>query len=380
MLKVSSIILAISFFIFSAESKAVKESDLLTQIETFLASDDYKDSTAAAKQALPAIVLIHIFNDSVKDDGKIYNAAFNDRELHHHYVINGVIVHKEGFIVTTCDTLKEHNRIIASINSEHRVNTTDSSMLITKDDYNAKLIAKIPELNIAVLKIDSRNEQEFQCLELASIGRLKNADDLILHKCSFILGKAYGDSFITPQRNFIRTNNFRVLGCPVENVILEKIMGIYYFVAKNPIMQSGVFYENAGGALVDNIGRLLGIVDYKAAESHLFLKNIIIPSDVVKKALEIAVPSLPQKIQQTVPLGVTFSQNQEETVYIDTIKKDSAADKCGLKQGDQIIKLDGEKISSVVEIQNILNRSIGKSSIVFTVMRGNIATEIEIMF
>lgn len=373
-----SIVCSLIYLSFGVQSTTViKKDDLLVKIEDFLESEAHKDAVESVKRSLPAVVLIHIFDDSVKNDGKIYNAAFSDKKSHNHYVINGAMVHPNGYLVTTYDTLKKHNRIIVSINSENRKNSADSSMIITNDDYDAEVIEKIPELNIAVLKINSKKGEKFSCFEIANIGQFKNSKNSLLYKCSFVLGKSCGDSFITPRHHFIRKNNFQVLASPIEEVFLEKIVGVEYFIAKNQIMQSGVFCENAGGALVDSVGRLLGIIDYKSTEKNLFLKNIVIPCDVVEKALEMAVPSL-RKTRNNIDLGVAFTEDSEGRVCIETVKKDSTADRCGLRQGDVILKFNNENITKMDEVQNMLDRSIMAGSLVFTVIRGVNTAEIEV--
>lgn len=374
-----SVISYLLCFLVNAESmNFMDKNDLNTKVEDFLKSEEHQNAVSAAKESLKSVVLIHIFNDGVKNDGKIYNAAFKDKKAHNHYVISGVIVDESGYIVTTCDTFKKHTRVIVSLNSEQRDNAVDSSMILTKDDYEAKVIKKIPELNIVVLKIDSKNNEVFPHLELANIGRLKNSRDLLLHRCSFMLGKACGDAFITPRNRFVKKNKFNVIAYPSDNVRIEKITGVDYLAVENRLTQFGSFCENAGGALVDSVGRCLGVIDHTISEKQLQTRAIVIPSDVVRKALEISIPSL-LRHKKAIDLGITFSKNTDGKVCVETVEKDSTADRCGLRQGDALLKLDNEPIATPEEIKNMLDRSIGAGSIVFTVMRGNITTEVEIL-
>jgi S1-C subfamily serine protease len=349
-------------------------------VDKFLNSDDHKESANVAKKLLPAVVLIHIFNDNKKDDKKIYNAAADaGEEKRYHSVISGTIIHPLGYVVTTCDTLIEGTRIIVSINSENRSNTANSSMIITKDDYEAKIVKKIPRLNIAVLKIDKKDDSDFAYVNLSNMGTAINKKDLMINKCSFAIGKAVGEKSSSDSEYISKKNSFRMSALPVETISMERIDGIWFAVARNSVMTTCVTLpENAGGAIIDNTGRVVGIVDYKASKKQLFAKNIAIPANVVRKALGLAsVPSI--NVLDKKEFGATFSDNKDKKgVYVKTVKKDSLADQSGIAQGDIIMKLNEESVDDSESLENMLDRTSGDGTTVLSILRNKKVIEIEV--
>ncbi|MDR2075196.1 MAG: S1C family serine protease [Holosporales bacterium] len=361
--------------------KIVTTEEHNSLMDKFLSSDEHKESTNIAKKLLPAVVLIHIFDDNKKDDKKIYNAAVNDgQEKHYHSVISGTIIHPLGYVVTTCDTLVEGARIIVSINSEDRKNAVNSNMIITKDDYEAKIIKKIPNLNVAVLKIDKKDETDFAYANLSNIGTAMNKKNLMLNKCSFAIGKALGEKSFSDSEYVSKKNSFHTSALPVETIFMERIDGIWFAIARNSVMTACVILpENAGGAIIDNSGRVVGIIDYKSSKKQLFAKNIIIPANVVKKALGLAsVPAI--NVLNKKEFGATFKDNKDKKgVYVDTVQKDSLADQSGIFQGDTIMKLNEESVDDSKSLKNMLDRASGDGTTILTILRNKKIIEIEIM-
>lgn len=376
----------------------ITTSTLNAEIKDFLNSNDHNDAAIAVKKSLPSIVLIHSFSDKAPKSHLIYNGAAKIREtrlVYDHSVISGTIIHPSGYIVTTYDTLKNSSRIIVSINSELRGNNVDSKMMITADDYEAKVVQEIPELNITILKIDSKNGEDFLHMEFGNIGALKNTQDMMLHKCSFAIGKAAGENFITRESYANSKNNFQVMAYPIEKITLEKINGVEYLSLENSIIGTCVTPENAGGAVMDSYGRMIGISDYVKSKQQFFTKYVAIPVNVVKKALDLAVPSIMSKLKAE-PFGVTFSDASEGQyknfhisdigekgnrligACVESVEKDSIADQSGIKQSDLILKFNGNIVENAASISNMLLRSFGDGSVVLTILRGRNVLEIEV--
>ncbi len=380
----------------SYADNVVSKKELSAAVNKFLNSDEHKNAVEAVKKILPAVVLIHIFDDSQRDTDKIYNSAITQGE-HNHYITNGTIVHPTGYIVTTCDTLKKHSRIIVSINSEKRQDAVESSMVLTDNDYEAEVVKKIPELNIAVLKINARNSESFDYVEFSTISRTISQNDSVLKSCSFVVGKASGESLDNMDNVFSSTNNFRVFAYPVEMVYFKKLNGVSFMIPENKILRSCVIPENAGGPLIDSVGKMLGIIDYHQSAERFFTENVVIPVNIVKRALEIAAPSMVfypdeklfegdlQDVDRMPEISARILQSCKELqngaagVYVKSVVKDSIADQYGIKAGDIILKFNGELVENTVTMQNMLDRSIGEGSAVFTILRDRNIIEIECM-
>ena len=68
-------------------------------------------------------------------------------------------------------------------------------------------------------------------------------------------------------------------------------------------------------------------------------------------------------------LGEFFGAPGAEGVLITSVESGSPADKAGLKAGDVIIKLDGEKVSGMRDLRNLLREKSAKSSLPLVIIR-----------
>jgi S1-C subfamily serine protease len=362
-----------------------------------LDTSEYETTIQSIKKSLSAVVLIHIFDDHKKDSKKIYNAALC-REGHNHYVISGAIVSPDGHVVTTANTFpQDYSKIIVSVNSEKRKNTVAAYMIITIHDYEATVVKIIPELNVAILKIQNPRNVRFNYLKFSRRTLAYPAESVNQTEMFFALGKAVGKDFVRQQKTYNTFNYFAVCAYPVERILVEKINGVKFLIAQNKIAESSIFPENAGGPLINCRGKMLGILDYPKSLNSLFLRNVVIPTTVIEKAIKFAITPSVNRLPKFLD-GCHFINTRQaasalkdiETykfciqkngdvigVYVESIVKDSAADQYGIVPGDVITKLNGEVIENVIAMKNMLNRSICAGSVVFTIIRDKKIIEVE---
>lgn len=68
-------------------------------------------------------------------------------------------------------------------------------------------------------------------------------------------------------------------------------------------------------------------------------------------------------------LGEYFGAPNGEGVLVASVDKDSAAEKAGIKAGDVIIKLDGEKVTGMRDLRNLLREKFSKTSLPLVLIR-----------
>ena len=116
---------------------------------------------------------------------------------------------------------------------------------------------------------------------------------------------------------------------------------------------------NSGGALVNSEGKVIGINTLKLSGTGIEGIGFAIPinstTDITSQLIQYSKVKRPY-------IGISGIDLDEETakkynlvvgVYIKSVEDFSAAEKAGLKAGDVIIEADGQKITSMDELNEI---------------------------
>jgi serine protease Do len=234
---------------------------------------------------------------------------------------SGVIISKDGYIVTNYHVVSGATKII--------VKTHDGKK------YTAKLIGSDPKTDLAVIKIEAKN---LQPITFADSSKIKVGDIVLAIGNPFGLSESVTHGIISAlNRTSIGLNAY-------ENFIQTD-------AAINP--------GNSGGALVDLKGRLIGI--NSAIISRSGGNNGIgfaIPSNMVKF---VATSLITKGKVVRGYLGVMISNIDSSKaklygidygVLVNKVEPNSAAAKAGIKPGDIIVAVDGEKVTNAGELRN----------------------------
>ncbi len=105
---------------------------------------------------------------------------------------------------------------------------------------------------------------------------------------------------------------------------------------------------NSGGPLCNSNGEVIGITNMKLASSQIEGMGFAIPIEDAIKNAETIISG--KKINRPY-LGVSIYDsnnyfNNDSGVYIESVEKNGAADKAGLKSGDKILKINDTEISN----------------------------------
>ncbi len=235
---------------------------------------------------------------------------------------SGVIVTSNGYIVT-------NNHVVAN------ADTIKVSIKGVDKPYDAKIVGTDPKTDIAVIKIDAKN--------LTPI-KFGNSDNLKVGDIVFAIGDPFGVGKSVTQGIISALNKNKVGINQYEN-----------FIQTDASINPG----NSGGALVDSRGALIGInsaiITRSGGNNGI---GFAIPSNMVKK---IALTLINQGKIVRGYLGVSISDlnsglksiySHKEGAFVLATQKDEPAYKAGIKRGDLIIEINGEKIKDANDLKN----------------------------
>lgn len=247
---------------------------------------------------------------------------------------SGVIISDDGYIVT-------NNHVI----SDGGEGVADEIMvtLHNKKTYKAKLIGKDPSSDLAVLKIDGKS------LPFLLYG---NSDNVKLGQ--WVLAIGYPLTLETTVTAGIVSAKGRSIGINSR----QSNTPIESFIQTDAAVNQG----NSGGALINTDGQLVGINSAIYAPTGTYAGySFAIPVNIVKKIVNDLIQYGDVKRGF---IGISYPSNETENerlvkqagladgqgVYVLAVPTDGAAALAGLKKGDIITKVNGNTVSSGLEM------------------------------
>jgi len=292
----------------------------------------------------------------------------------------GIVVSGDGYILTV------NNHILSS--ADLRVHLYDGRF------YHAKVLAKEPELDVALVKIDGEVEglPHFD-LEKEATRPLAEAGEWIL-AMSNQFQVATRDEPMSVQRGVVAAyTDLRGR----RGVFAAPFSGKVYFidvVACNP--------GAAGGAVTTRRGELLGLLgrELKNTLSDTWI-NYAVP---IQAKVDVTVDGKPATIDIATfvrkAMEGTYKQSEKRAKvdlggyhgivlvpnvvdstppYIEEVVFDSPASKAGLQPDDLIVYVDGELINDIKSFREIMTSFGPNREISFEVQRGNALKSVKMM-
>ena len=250
---------------------------------------------------------------------------------------SGVILSKDGYIVTNHHVIDGASKITV---------TTRSGK-----SFEAKLIGSDSATDLAVLKIEAED------LHPAVLG---DSSKLNVGDTSVAIGNPLGSLGGTVTSGIISALDREVT---IDN---QKMQLLQTNAAINP--------GNSGGGLFNANGELIGIVNAKSSGDSIEGLGFAIPVNRAKEIINNLIEN--GYVKGRASLGVTlvngsdsFFEEDTTQVYIYDVSKGSAADKAGLKRGDQILKIDDTSIKDISDVTTIISNHSAGDTIKMTVLR-----------
>lgn len=237
---------------------------------------------------------------------------------------SGIILSKNGYIVTNNHVIANAEEITVTINGNN-------------SEYNAKLIGKDPDSDLAVIKIDANN--------LTPI-KFATSDNLMIGDVVFAIGNPFGIGSAVTQGIISALNKNKVGINRYENYIQTD-------ASINP--------GNSGGALVDSRGALIGlntaIVSKSGGNNGI---GFAIPANMIKDVVTKLVSD--GKVTRGY-LGVIIGNLDSSTAKVYKRKNgalvlnvgpNTPATNYGIKRGDLIYEINGKKVKNRSDLQNTI--------------------------
>ncbi|MFN0008375.1 MAG: trypsin-like peptidase domain-containing protein [Planctomycetota bacterium] len=222
---------------------------------------------------------------------------------------SGVVIRKEGFIITNYHVIRNAERITVSFDKE-----------FDDKEYNATVVSFVEEEDLALLKI--QGSRPFPIIPLGRSG------DLMMGETVVAVGNPYGQT-ITVTEGIISGLHRNVPVPQDRGRILEFPDLIQTDAAINP--------GNSGGPLVNLNGELIGISTAINAQAQNI--GFAIPVDRVRSVLENQLLS-----PETAPAWLGFEIEPGDHLCVARVIPGSPAALAGLKPGDCIVAMAGEKV------------------------------------
>ncbi|MGW8121636.1 S1C family serine protease [Roseivirga echinicomitans] len=261
---------------------------------------------------------------------------------------SGVIYSKDGYIITNHHVIKGADEI---------------EVLHEKRTYRATLVGADPKLDIAVLKIEAK---DLPAVELGRSSDVRIGDWVLAVGNPFNLTSTVTAGIVSAMGS--ETAGLR------ENFPLE--LYIQTDAAINP--------GNSGGALVNTNGELVGINSAIISKTGSYAGyGFAIPSDIVVKVVE---DLKKYNYVQKAYTGVDVAEINEELairenlsdlkgVFVQSIRRESAADRAGLEAGDVILSLNGRHINSKSTFDELLTYMSPGDKVLIAYKRNKRVTE-----
>lgn len=287
---------------------------LLIQEKSKVADNSY---STPVKKATPSVVNIYT---QISSKGSILNDNEGAQSLN---LGSGVIVSKDGFILTNHHVIQNAQKIIVGLHDDRQA--------------EAKLIGSDPSTDLAVLKIDL---PDLTPIRLGKSRDVAVGDKILAIGNPFGIGQTVTSGIISAKgRNIIGLNTY-------ENFLQTD-------AAINP--------GNSGGALINLKGELIGISSalYSSSggsqgigfatpvdDAVQIMSELIKHGKVTRGYLGMDAKKVTRSLAQSLKLPV------DHGLLVSEIDKESPAFKAGIEVGDIIVKIDNTDSNNPFKTRN----------------------------
>lgn len=272
---------------------------------------------------------------------------------------SGVIIAQDGYIVTNNHVIDGASKIKVVLND--------------KREFDAELLGKDPNTDLALLRIDEKN------LPFAVVG---NSDEVKVGQWVLAVGNPF---------NLTSTVTAGIVSAKGRNLNLlrsNRPDGPQYTIESFIQTDAAVNPGNSGGALVSQDGRLIGINTAIASQTGQYAGYAFaVPSNLMKKVID---DLLKYGEVQRGFLGVSIQDVNGELadkeglkevkgVFVAKVNPGSAAEDAGIKDKDVIIKVGDAMVNSSAELQEQVGKRNPGDKLKVLVLRDGKEKEFEVL-
>ncbi|MCR4842739.1 MAG: trypsin-like peptidase domain-containing protein [Eubacterium sp.] len=310
-------------------STSSDESADATTTESSSSSSSSSDVSSVVAEAMPSIVSV----TSIYQSSGMY--AFGESE--------SSTAAGSGIIVAeTDDTLY-------IVTNNHVVEDADAVSVTFVDDQEvtAEIKGTDSSNDLAVLSV-SKSDMESSTLSAISVATLGDSDELEVGETAIAIGNAlgYGQSVTTG-----------IISALDREVTIDNVTSslIQTDAAINP--------GNSGGALLNSDGEVIGINSAKYSDTDVEGMGYAIPISTAIPIINELIEKETVSAENQAYLGITgvdvssevaMMYNMSEGVYVSGVVEGSAAESAGLQVGDILTSFDGQTITSMSQLQELM--------------------------
>ncbi len=241
---------------------------------------------------------------------------------------SGVIVSPDGYLLTAYHVVEDADEIKVALSDNE------------DKEYTAKVIGTDPETDVAVLKIEAK---DLPAITLGDSSELEVGDVVLALGNPFALGQSVTMGIVSGLGRHYGVNNYED------------------FIQTDAAINQG----NSGGALVDAEGRLVGINTWIATSSGGSEGvGFAVPINMARRVMQSLISGgkvsrgylgifNPQDI--TPELAGEFNLPDQSGALVGDVTTNTPAQKAGLKSGDVITDINGNKITDANTLRLVVS-------------------------
>ncbi len=300
---------------------------------------------AAAEEVTPAVV-------GITNLAMGYDFFQGRTDLHERASGSGVIIDSDGYIVTNYHVIANATEIAVTMENG--------------DEHEAEIIGADPGTDLAVLKIDKTG--------LPS-ANFSDSDNLQVGELAIAIGNPLGLAFK-------QSVTVGVISALDRSITIGE--QTFSFIQTDAAINDG----NSGGALTNAIGEVIGINTAKIKIPGVEGMGFAIPSNTVESIVAeliehgriirpwigVVVSEIDEHLAEQLQLPVDYGVLVEDTVAGDP------ADQAGIRSGDIIIEMAGEKIETFTRLREVINQHEVGDEVSVKILRNGQERELSITF
>ena len=240
---------------------------------------------------------------------------------------SGVVVTSDGYILTNHHVVADADELEVALPDKRR--------------FPAKLIASDPKTDVAIIKIDAND---------LPVATLADSDQVRVGDVVFALGNPLGLGQ-TVTMGIISATGRNDLG------ILQEVDGYENFLQTDASINQG----NSGGALVDALGRLIGINTAIISPSRGNIGiGFAIPANLAVSVMESLIKTgtvtrgflgiTGETLTPEIARAMNLDESTQGAIVVD-VSTDSPAEKAGLRRNDIITAVNKRQVSSIQDLR-----------------------------
>lgn len=259
-----------------------------------------------------------------------------------------------GYIITNYHVISESDGVNVIFTNDKKINAS----VVGSDEYS----------DIAVLRVSKD--------DVISVCEIGSSNDTNVGDTLFAIGAPIDSEIYswTVTRGILSGKN-RLVEATSTN-------GRSSFIIEVLQTDAAINSGNSGGPICNTNGQVIGVTNMKLASSSIEGMGFAIPIDTAVKYANMIIsgdsisrPYVGVSIYEKTSM---FTSNTSG-IYIDTVEKNSPADKAGLQSGDKIIKIGDKEVSSSSYFKYELYKYNVGDTIKITYIRDNLEKEVNLV-